>query len=107
MNDIGSVALVLTTVATSDDARALADTLVGERLAACVTALPAQSTYRWRGAVERTEETLVIIKTAPSRLTAVVERLRVIHPYELPEILFSESIGTSAAYATWVAQEAR
>ena len=48
---------VATTVATESAATALSEVLVDERLAACVQVIgPIRSTYRWRGAVERSTE---------------------------------------------------
>ena len=66
------VVIVLTTLSAAADAGALATTLVGERLAACVNVLaPMTSFYRWQGNVERDEERQVIIKTT----RAVLDRL--------------------------------
>ncbi len=96
----------MTTVGSPEAARALAGALVGERLAACVTAVPgAASVYRWRGAVETSDEVVVVVKTAVERVDAVVERIRGLHPYEVPEILFAGHVGASGPYAAWVAEE--
>lgn len=87
-------------------ADALAAALVGERLAACVTALPnARSTYRWEGRVERADEVLLLIKTASERLDAVTARIRALHPYELPEVIAVEATGGLVPYLRWVAEE--
>jgi periplasmic divalent cation tolerance protein len=95
-------AIVLTTVGADADAGAIARTLVSERLAACVNVLPPMmSTYRWKGAVEQEREQQLVIKTSRSRLSALQERLRELHPYELPEFLVLDATG-SAAYLAWV-----
>lgn len=87
-------------------ADAIASALVDGRLAACVTALPgARSTYRWQGRIEQADEILLLIKTAPDRLAALTERIRAMHPYELPEILAVEAVGGLAPYLQWIADQ--
>lgn len=87
-------------------ADAIAASLVDERLAACVTALPgARSTYRWEGRVEQADEVLLMIKTASERLDALTARIRALHPYELPEVIAVEAAGGLAPYLRWVAEQ--
>lgn len=89
-------------------AERLAEALVGERLAACVQLLPGlRSIYRWQGAVECADEVLLLIKTTHERLDAVADRIRTLHPYELPELLAVEAAGGMPAYLDWVAAETR
>jgi periplasmic divalent cation tolerance protein len=66
-----------------------------------------RSTYRWQGTVERSEEVLLLIKTTADRQDALVERLKALHPYELPEALAVEAVGGLAAYLAWVAEQTR
>lgn len=103
-----NVRLVLSTCPDPQTADALASSLVGERLAACVNVLPGvRSTYRWKGEVARDEEVLLLIKTTADRQEALVERLRSLHPYELPEAVAVEAVGGLAAYLAWVAEQTR
>jgi periplasmic divalent cation tolerance protein len=91
-----------------DSADRIAEALVAERLAACVSRLPGvRSTYRWEGAVERADEVLLLIKTTAARLDALVARIQALHPYELPEVIAVEATGSSAAYLAWVAGATR
>jgi len=62
----------------------LAETLVDERLAACVNAVGCQSTYRWEGTVETDAETILLIKTTPEGYDQLVERIKQLHPYDVP-----------------------
>ena len=99
MNDL---ILILTTMPDDDRAAGLAQTLVEERLAACVNVhAPMSSTYCWKEAVECVPERQVVIKTTRGRRAALEARLRELHPYELPELVVMEAAG-SEAYATWV-----
>ncbi len=94
--------LVLTTMPADDRAAGLAQLLVEERLAACVNVhAPMTSTYRWQGTIEAEAERQVVIKTTRASLAALEERLRALHPYDLPEFVVVEAMG-SDAYARWV-----
>ena len=84
-------------------AQAIAEALVGERLAACVNRLPGiHSTYRWQGAVTTDNEELLLIKTVAGRYEALKARLLQLHPYELPELIAVPVEHGHAAYLDWV-----
>ncbi|GAB3350439.1 divalent-cation tolerance protein CutA [Lysobacter tyrosinilyticus] len=101
-----SVLLAYCTCPDTASADRIARALVAERLAACVNRLPGvQSTYRWQGAVEQADEVLLLIKTTADRLDAMTARLRVLHPYELPELIAVEVRAGLPAYLDWVATE--
>jgi periplasmic divalent cation tolerance protein len=97
------VVLVLTTVGADADALTIARTLVEEHLVACVNVLPPMtSVYRWRGRVEEDQERQIVMKTTRKQVSALEQRLRQLHPYELPEFLVLATSGGSAAYLEWV-----
>lgn len=101
------VVLVMTTVSDAATADRIADALVGERLAACVTVLaPARSVYRWQGAVERAAELPLLVKTTGERWPALRDRLVGLHPYDLPEVIAWPVADGSPAYLDWVRSEA-
>ena len=87
----------------SDSAQAIAEALVGERLAACVNRLSGiSSTYRWQGAVTTEREELLLIKTTARRFEALKSRLLELHPYELPELIAIPVERGHDAYLDWV-----
>jgi len=95
--------LILCTFPDTDQARAIGTTLIEEQLAACVNLIPGvKSIYRWQGAVETSAEVLTIFKTTASAYPAFEERLRALHPYEVPEIIALEPHQVTPAYARWV-----
>lgn len=97
---------VLTTTATQEEAARVAQTLVEERLAACVQVLgPIASTYRWQGAVEKAQEWLCIAKTARGLYPKVEQAIRRVHSYQVPEILAVEVTAGSTDYLAWLAGE--
>ena len=102
-----AVLVVLTTVSDAAQASRIAQALVAERLAACVTALgPARSVYRWRDAVEEAEEVPLLIKTTGARWPALRDRLRALHAYDLPEMLVLPVTDGLPAYLDWVREAA-
>lgn len=102
METASPLCLVLTSWPADRPADELAESLIAAQLAACVSVLaPMTSHYRWAGAVERAEERPVVIKTMRTAVPALVERLRGLHPYEVPEIVVLDG-QASAAYGAWV-----
>lgn len=98
-------ALVLTTLPEAADAAAFAQALVDERLAACVNLLPLmESVYRWQGAVERERERQVVIKTSRPRIDALWQRVRELHPYDMPEFVVLPVVDGSPEYLRWLGE---
>ncbi len=96
--------LVFTNLPDAESARALATTLVEQRVAACVNVLaPCQSIYRWEGKLEEAEEVTLLIKTSAARYAALEEAIRAYHPYELPEIVAVRVEKGLPDYLAWVA----
>ena len=98
--------VVLCTCSSSDEARRIAGKLIERRLAACVNFLPpVRSVYHWKGAVEESEEILMIIKSARplfEQLRAAIARL---HSYEVPEIVAFPIVDGSESYLAWMDSE--
>jgi periplasmic divalent cation tolerance protein len=61
-----------------------------------------RSIYRWKGAVERDEERLLVVKTRTERFEALREAIVALHPYEVPEVVAMPIEAGSAAYLRWL-----
>jgi periplasmic divalent cation tolerance protein len=95
--------IVLTTAANLEEARKLGRAFVEEQLAACATLIPAvESIYRWKGAIESSSETMLLLKTDVDRLAALESRLRELHSYEVPEFLVLPIETGSRSYLDWM-----
>ena len=95
--------IVLSTFADAETARGAARTMVEERLAACANIVPQiESIYHWQGKIESNAEVLVIFKTTRDRYPAFEQRLRALHPYEVPEIVAIELAAGLPAYLEWI-----
>ena len=102
---IDPAAVLLCYCSCPDDTRAqaIADALVGERLAACVSRVGGiSSTYRWNDALATEPEALLLIKTTADRIEALQARLLQLHPYEVPEFIAVPVVRGHAAYLDWV-----
>jgi len=97
--------IVLTTLPADADSAAFARNLVEERLAACVNlSAPMESIYRWEGSIESESERQLVIKTSRDRVVALWDRVRELHPYDMPEFLVLPIVDGSDAYLRWVAE---
>ena len=95
--------IVLTSCPDEACAERIARTLVEEGLAACVNILPPmRSIYRWKGKIEAASEQLLVIKSAVARFPALCDRLRALHPYELPEIIAVPIADGLPEYLAWL-----
>ena len=100
------VRLVYITTDGTESARAIARTLVKERLAACANVLnPMISVYRWNGAVHEDRETVLIAKTAVSRVEELTARVKALHAYECPCVVSVPVDGGNQAFLVWVDAE--
>lgn len=80
--------------------------LVEGRLAACVNILAGMtSIYRWEGALQRDEETVMVVKSTAARSEAVMQAIAHRHPYATPALLVLPIDGGSRAFLDWIARQ--
>lgn len=96
--------IILCTCPDRTTAERIAETVVSERLAACVNIAPGlTSIYRWEGQIQREAELLLLIKTRQAVYPQLEARIRELHPYQVPEIIALPIQTGSAAYLDWIA----
>jgi periplasmic divalent cation tolerance protein len=99
-----TILLALSTFPDAETARQISNQLVSERVAACANILPGvESIYRWKDEIESGNETLVFFKLSEDSQSAFQAKLRTLHPYEVPEIIFVPIVGGLPEYVRWVA----
>lgn len=94
--------IVWSSVADPAHAERIAEALVTEGLAACVSTLPGHAVYRWRGALERESQTVLMIKCTARAFPSVRDRLCALHPDEVPELLCTPVSAGLDAYLRWL-----
>lgn len=102
---VGSYIEVQVTCGSQGEADAVADSLVEQRLAACVQQMPIRSTFRWEGAVEHDDEILLFIKTRADLADAVRDHVLSVHSYDVPAMTWVEIAGGSPDYLSWIDDE--
>lgn len=95
--------VVLCTVPTQEIAWQIAQALVEERLAACVSLVPGlRSIYRWQGRICDDPEVLLLIKTRREKYPLLLRRLQETHPYEVPEVQAVAVVETAPSFRKWL-----
>ena len=100
------ILVVQTTIDRREAAEKLAEAIIHHRLGACVQiSAPILSVYRWQGEVQKEEEYLITVKTTNQAVTKLVELIRQLHPYDVPEIIALPIVDGSRDYLSWVAEQ--
>ena len=100
--------VIFVTTSTEEEARRIAELLLGQRKAACVNIVPkVDSLFWWQGKLDSAQESLLIIKTKASLLPDVVSLVKGIHSYEVPEIIAMPIIGGNEDYLKWIHSEVK
>jgi periplasmic divalent cation tolerance protein len=100
--------VVFVTAADGEEARMIARRLLDARLAACVNIIAAiDSQFWWRGKLDSTAESLLIVKTRGRLLEEIIETVKKAHSYEVPEIIALPVIGGSREYLDWIDGEVK
>lgn len=104
MSKTPAILLVLVTCPPAH-AETLASALIEARVAACVNILPAvRSIYRWKDALQKDDEALLLIKTTAAAFEPLKELVLRTHPYELPEIVAVNIAHGHPPYLNWVVE---
>jgi len=95
--------VVLTTLASEDEAVQLIRALLDRRLVACGTVLAAgRSLYRWQGKIADEQEVVVLLKTRSARLESLKAAFGELHPYKVPELLAIAVESGLDRYLEWI-----
>jgi len=95
--------VVLITAGSEEEAHNIAESLVKGKKAACVNIVSGvDSIFWWEGKIESARESLLLVKTRASLFPEIVELVKRIHSYEVPEIISLPIITGNEDYLTWL-----
>ncbi len=98
--------LVYITSPSFEESKRIGDTLVSERLAACVNIYPQiHSIYWWEGKKEYDQESVIMAKTTRQNFQRLMDRVKEIHPYQCPCILAFDILDGYPPFLEWILKE--
>ncbi|KAM4696885.1 protein CutA isoform 1-T1 [Rhinophrynus dorsalis] len=101
----GSLSAAYVTCPNDTVAKDIARGLVQRKLAACVNVIPQiTSIYEWKGKIEEDNEVLLMIKTRSSKVAALTEYVRSVHPYEVCEVISLPIEQGNPPYLKWIGE---
>jgi periplasmic divalent cation tolerance protein len=101
----GDYIIVFVTTKDKSEAEKISKALLADRLIACANIVgPVTSFFSWMNKTDCAEEFLVVMKSRRDLLDAVVDCVKGLHSYEVPEVLAFPVVGGSGAYLDWMAQ---
>ena len=95
--------IVFITASNAEEADRISSTLVKERLAACVNMAPRiTSRYWWKEKIETANESLLIVKTKKSHLKKLIQKVKAVHSYTVPEVIAFPIMAGNPDYLDWI-----
>jgi len=94
--------IILTTIDKEEKADKIAETLLKEKLVACINTRKVRSQYRWKDKIEKEDEYQLFIKTKESLVDEVIEKIKQIHDYDLPVIEVLSVEKTNEGVEDWL-----
>jgi len=95
--------LFTVTVPNIEEGKKIAESLVENKLAACVNIIKdIYSVYRWKGEIQKDNEHLLLIKTTEDKSELLVQKIGDIHSYSEPECIGFKIEKGSETYLKWI-----
>jgi periplasmic divalent cation tolerance protein len=95
---------VITTIDKKSTANKIANSLIDQRLAACVQIFPIDSLYRWKGKKEKSKELILFIKG--KNFKKIEKTIKYLHTYDTPEIIQVKITKANKNYLNWIDKNA-
>ena len=101
--DNKSAIIIFITASSDEEAKKVATALVNEKLVACVNIIPKiHSIYWWEGKVCQDDEVMLISKSKQSLFPAIMDRVKSLHSYKVPEIISFPISEGLPEYLNWI-----
>lgn len=99
-----TITIIYTTCPSPEVAQKIADQLLNGRLVACANIIESKSNYFWEGELQHEGEYLAICKTTNDKANEAIEKIKLIHPHQIPAVL-SWQVEANETYAQWVTDQ--
>ncbi len=104
----GTHIVIIVTCPSREEAENIAKELLNKKLAACINIVhPVKSMFWWKGKIDVCDETLLIIKSRIDLSRDIVEVVRKLHSYSVPEVIMLPIIGGNKDYLDWIDESVR
>jgi len=94
--------LVYLTCSGHEQAQKIAETLVKEKLCACVNYFPINSVYYWKEQLVKDQEIGMMLKTTAPMVEKIIERIKELHSYEVPAIFSLNMEKGNPDFLKWI-----
>ena len=98
---------VFTTTDSQEEARKLAETVVGKKLAACAQITEIETFYTWKNEVQNESEFRILFKTTRERYKDLKKAILELHSYDLPAIFAVDIDNIHEPFGEWIADNSR
>jgi len=100
---LDSYIVVLITCPSKDEGLKIAKALLENKLAACINVIDGLDSYFWwKGKIDYAKEVLLIVKTRLDLFNKVVELVKKLHSYTVPEIIALPILAGNKDYLRWI-----
>jgi periplasmic divalent cation tolerance protein len=100
--------VLFVTAASSQEAENIAQSIIKEKLAACVNIINGvKSLFWWEGKIDAAEELLLVIKTRRSCIPELIPLIKSQHSYTVPEIIALPILAGNSDYLEWIYESTR
>jgi periplasmic divalent cation tolerance protein len=106
VDEVKRMRLVLTTCPI-DKSEKLVDEVLKSKLAGCALSIPSKSKFWWKGKIDEEKESLIIFKTKKGLIEKLFEKIKELHPYEVPFIAEVKVEKVNEEYLKWLEEVTR
>ena len=100
--------IILSTISSKKEALEIAEELIQNKLAACINIIEGlTSVYKWEDKLCKENEYLMIIKSRKILYEKITEKINLLHPYEVPEIISIPITDGLDSYLKWIKNNTR